>query len=140
MDDYRKKTAIWRAIKARCLDCAGSRDAVHDCDGKMIGYECALWPYREIGLPKVGADGRMLSHFHKPEVLKAIRRECHFCCNGSDPRIACGDPNCSLVPYQRGTASFLQVAKSDRERARSGVEVNITRQGSDCVSCQARNA
>ena len=68
MNDIRKKSAIWRAIRERCLDCAGGSAAVHACDGKMIGYACALWPYRESSVPKTGPDGRMLDHFRKSEV------------------------------------------------------------------------
>ena len=104
MNDIRKKSAqSRRAIRERCLDCAGGSAAIHACDGKMIGYACALWPYRGSSVPKTGPDGRMLDHFRKSEVLKAIRRECRFCCNDTDPRLACGDPSCTLAPYQRGT-------------------------------------
>lgn len=45
------KTSPLKAIRARCLDCAGSAKAVRDCsafkDYSEVQTACDLWPHRE---------------------------------------------------------------------------------------------
>jgi hypothetical protein len=126
---HRRKSAIWTAIRAHCQECAGNTAEVRRCDGRMRGYQCALHPYRISGVSKTGTDGLMLPIFHKTEVLKAIRSECLFCCNGNVPSVWCGDHGCSLFPYQRGTGSFTQVGKFAQKPARSGDDHDLSVNG-----------
>jgi hypothetical protein len=125
MDETRKKSAVWKAIRAYCLSCAGDRAEVARCDGQLVRYECSLHAYRHSSIKKTDSDGRLLGLFFKNPMLKAIRQQCFFCSNGYDPRIACGDPDCSLSPYQRGTSSFTHVAKSVRKGARSWGQMEL---------------
>jgi hypothetical protein len=128
MDENRKKSAVWKAVRNFCLNCAGDRAAVARCDGQFIGHACSLHAYRNSSVRKTDPDGHLLGHFFKGPMLKAIRAQCVFCCNGYDPRIACGDPSCSLYPYQRGTSSFLHVGKSSGKEVRSAGETALHRE------------
>jgi len=98
------KSLIWKAIRARCLDCADGPKAVTECDGVFIGYRCALHPYRiRSAVKQQDEQGKLRPEFRKSALLKAIRRECFFCCNQYDPTRACSSPECSLHPFRRGT-------------------------------------
>ena len=90
-----------RAIRARCLDCSDTRTEVIDCvcsspietpPDENGGNYCALYPYRMGHKPK-GAGS----------VLKAIRKYCLWCCNGSSAEVAaCPRQECSLHEFRRG--------------------------------------
>jgi hypothetical protein len=97
------KAEIMRAIRAKCRDCAENLTVIEECDGEFIGYDCALHPYRPgVKVKRQGEDGKLLPEFRKSALLKAIRRECLFCCNNYDPGWCCSSPECSLYRFRRG--------------------------------------
>lgn len=97
------KRDIMRAIRAKCVDCAETRTDIVECDGFFIGYVCALHSYRPgVKHRRQGEEGKLLPEFRKSALLKAIRKECLFCCNNYDPSWCCSSPECSLYPYRRG--------------------------------------
>ena len=81
------------AIRAKCLDCAGSSERVKRC-----GFiECELYPYRL---------GVKASNDQSP--LEAIRRECMSCTDGSGKEIKrCVFTSCALHPYRMGKNPFV---------------------------------
>jgi len=75
------KTTPLRAIRARCLDCAGSANAVCDCsafkDYSEVQTACDLWPHRE-GKRLVSAEYRKQRREQAKEQRKIPGAEAGF--------------------------------------------------------------
>ena len=97
------KATLWRAFRAKCLECIGSAPLVKECDGELLDDErCNLWPYRFGLATKVqNEQGKMRPEFRKGSMLKAIKRECTYCLGENKPEI-CTSPNCQLFPFRGG--------------------------------------
>lgn len=75
------KTTPLKAIRARCLDCAGSAKAVRDCpafkDFSEVQTACDLWPHRE-GKRLVSAEYREQRREQAKEQRKSPGAEAGF--------------------------------------------------------------
>lgn len=108
-----------KAVRQRCLDCAGGATEVRKCTAE----NCELHAFR------MGRDVR-----GKGSTLKAIRKYCLWCCLGKSSEVRlCPATNCSLHSYRSGRnprkhgkpatpAQLAALAKGRAARARSRVD------------------
>ena len=135
----RKATTSRRAIRARCLYCAGSWAGVARCDVT----DCHLYPFYRTGGPQklrttrdrlsgVGDEprgpslkkkgqycrrGRGNGTEVKPSATRAIRQHCLWCCGNSSYEVSlCVEPSCPLYRWRFG------VRPETRARRRSAKE------------------
>lgn len=87
------KALYGAAIAAHCLECAGTRKEVEDCQGDQLldGTACGLYPARF----------RSLQREHTKTDLRRFIKICCKHCLGSS-RDSCQSPNCSLYPVRFG--------------------------------------
>ena len=99
-----------KAIKYKCLDCAGSWPAVQKCEF----IDCSLYPYRlkrNVPLKKgirlfqmqtLPAERLVWQSSLTP--IKAIRSFCRDYCSCEQPLEVrlCTNPDCTLYPYRMG--------------------------------------
>ena len=106
-----------RAIRAKCLECAGSRKRVHDCDrGPEASEPCPLHPYRMGRNPaRVGIGGGdrcgngRFSQKRATQVAGFVdkKRDPH----GSTPEINLGHPRAEF-----GQVDFSAISPRERRR------------------------
>jgi len=89
-----KRPSARKAIRLRCLDCVDTKHRVKSCvfDGKQ-DVLCPIHQFRRGPNVKAGRGSR----------LKAIRRYCLWCMNGSQKQVRlCEDDECPLFLYRFG--------------------------------------
>jgi len=103
-------TSPLKAIRAYCLDCVGGVAAeVRKCTGRLCNenWTCPLHPYRFGKGRKSGVQSTLSS-------LKAIAKNCLWCCGGSTTeRELCCSQVCCLKPFREGKNPYL--SEKDRE-------------------------
>lgn len=112
-------TSPLKAIRVYCLDCVGGVPSeVRKCTGPLlIGQEgiCALHPYRF-------GKGRKSGVKSKLSPVKAIAKNCLWCCGGSaKERELCPSQICHLKPFRFGKNPF--VSETRREAARKAMSL-----------------
>jgi hypothetical protein len=93
------KSAIYKAIALRCLECFGEYPKGCTMD------DCPIHRLRP-GVRKSTSDGTLLSKFRIVNMLKSIRRECRLCTSGNPDD--CCSPKCNFFPFRLGNSTHTR--------------------------------